>query len=274
MNKTTTSNPAERALQSIVTVTPTRGPVISGTVVGPELVLTVAHVLRGGSAIVTAAEQPLNAVLAGRDAFTDLALLRVPGLVAEPVSRGVAPRLGDAVFAVARPQTGPMVTSGVLSGHLTGQGGRRWLMTDARPFPGFSGGALVNEEGGLVGLLNAGVSRGELLGVSSETALEVSGQLAVQGTVARGRLGVSTQRVRLADGAAGLLTVGIEAEGAAARAGLLVGDVLHSWNGEPIRTGDELLSLVLAAAHQTAELGITRGEEALTLSVNVGVQPA
>ncbi|WP_424952799.1 S1C family serine protease [Deinococcus sp.] len=269
MSESNPNSPVEHALQSVVTVSSARGPVISGTVIGPELVLTTAHVLRGGALRVTLAGHTLEAALVGRDPLTDLAALRVPGLSAAPIAPGTAPRLGDAVFAAARPEHGPMVTSGVFSAQVR-ERGRHWLLTDARPFPGFSGGALISETGGLLGLLNAGVSRGELLSVPAEVALGVTEQLAARGKVARGRLGVSTQPVRLADGAVALLTVGIEPGSAAATAGLLVGDVLRSWNEAPLQSGDELLVQVLGAAGQTVTLGVTRGAARLELSVTVG----
>ncbi len=265
----------DSAFASIVTVRAARGPAVSGTVVGPELVLATAHVLRGGAAQVTAGgEAAREASLAGHDPLTDLALLRVPGLTAPALSAGRAAQLGEPVFAVARPASGPMVTAGILSGEVTGRGGQRWLLTDARPFQGFSGGALVGESGALLGVLNAGVSRGELLAVPAAVALDISGQLAVGGAVARGFLGVQTQGVRLPDGEHALLVTGMEADSPAADAGVLVGDLLREWNGDAIRRGEDLLALVLAGARQQVSLGLLRGGQPVTLSVTVGARGA
>ena len=270
MNESAQSSPVEQALQSIVGVRSGRGPAISGTRVGPDLVLTIAHVLRGGTVTVTDDQGVHPATLAGRDPLSDLALLRVPGLTGPILTAASVPGLGAPVMAVARPAGGPMVTAGVLSGQLTGEGQQRWLLTDARPFQGFSGGALIDDAGGMVGLLNAGVSRGELLATPASVALDISGQLAVRGRVSRGRLGVSTQPVRLKGGESALLAIGVDEDGAGAAAGLLVGDVLQSWNGEALRSPGDLLGRVLGAAHQTVHLGVLRGGEEVSLAVTLG----
>ncbi len=82
-----------------------------------------------------------------------------------------------------------------------------------------------------------------------------------------GRLGASTQPVRLPGGERALLIVGIEDGSAAATGGLPVGDVLQSWNGEALLTPQDLLGRVLHSAHQTVQLGVLRGGQLVSLDV-------
>lgn len=267
---------AERALRSVVTVWAGNRP-ISGTVVGDGLVLTVEHVLSSDTVMVHTEDTQLEGHVAGRDPSSDLALLRVANLNAPALPEGPAPRLGAFVLAAARPGPSPMVSSGVVSG-LGRLGGRRavrggeWLLTDASPFPGFSGSALVNASGALVGLVNAGVSRGEIVAVPTARALEVARALAERGTLPRGYLGVATQAVRLPGGEAGLLVMGVEDASPAAAGGVLLGDVLRSWNGENVAQAETLLERVTLAAGQAVQLGVLRGGVPVTLSVTVGTR--
>ncbi|WP_295823544.1 trypsin-like peptidase domain-containing protein [uncultured Deinococcus sp.] len=174
------------------------GPPISGSVIGAGLVLTVAHVLHADDVtVVTATGQNLAATVAGRDPTTDLALLRVPGLDVPALSAGGPVRVGELLLAVGRPAHGVQATLGFMErGAPAGGPGRGWLPSGAAPFRGVSGGALVDARGGLVGILNAGVSRGDLLAVPADRALKVAGLLDAAGRVPRGYLGLSTQPVR------------------------------------------------------------------------------
>lgn len=271
----TLAGAAERALAGVVTVwAPGRRP-ISGTVVGGEQVLTVDHALGGDDVTVQSEDGQFSGTVAGRDPTTDLALVRVPGLRAPALRVGPSPRLGTFVLALARPAGGPMVSGGVISGEGRGRRGTPgdgWLLTDARPYPGFSGGALVNEAGEFVGLVNAGLSRGEIMALLAVRAVEVAGELAVRGTLPRGYLGVATQEVRLPGGPSGLLVVSVEPGSPAGEGGVLLGDVLLRWNGEPVGDGEVLLGRVAGAAGTAVRLGLLRGGQARDLTVTVGTR--
>ncbi|WP_309571444.1 trypsin-like peptidase domain-containing protein [Deinococcus sp.] len=192
---TTLADAVQTVSTSIVTVR--GGRPISGTVIGAGLVLTVAHVLHADDVtVVTPDGQELPATVAGRDPATDLALLKVPGLDAPALAAGGDVRVGELLLAVGRPEHGVQATLGFME-HASGGRGRErgWVPSGAAPFPGVSGGALVDARGGLVGVLNAGVSRGTLLAVPAERALKVAGLLDSTGRVPRGFLGLSTQPV-------------------------------------------------------------------------------
>ncbi|WP_245556486.1 S1C family serine protease [Deinococcus aquatilis] len=189
---------AQTAGQYVVTVL-TGGPAtVSGTVVADGQVLTAAHVLHGDEVKVRTADgRELSATVAGRDPSTDLALLRVEGLnlPAMTVSGGV--RVGELLLAVGRPMHGLQVTLGLMERAAPPERGpmRGWLDAGAAPFRGVTGGALVDARGGLVGILNAGVSRGTLLAVPAARALRVADLLNTAGRVPRGYLGLATQPV-------------------------------------------------------------------------------
>ncbi len=319
----------EAASRSVVAVKAERS--ISGTVVGDGLVLTVAHVLHADEVtVVTPDGRELAATVAGRDGSSDLALLKVDGLNLPALQAGGA-RVGELLLAVGRPRHGGPHPGG--QGHGVqatlgfmersfgdggfGEGGpdRGWLPSGAVPFRGVSGGALVDARGGLVGVLNAGVSRGTLLAVPAARALHVADLLGRTGRVPRGYLGVATQPVMFPqeDGATpdrgtpddtpaasspqrgagegrgrgrggwgggrgrwgrggrlGLTVVSVENGSPAAHGGLLVGDVLLSLDGEPVRRPPELLWRVRERAGDTVTIRVLRGGQEQDLTVVVG----
>ncbi|GGK89595.1 hypothetical protein GCM10010844_05170 [Deinococcus radiotolerans] len=180
----------EQAARSVVTVRAARP--VSGTVVGEDLVLTPAHLLHLDEIpVVTPDGQTLTGVVVGRDPGSDLALLRVDGLNVPALTVGEAGRAGELLLAVGRPPVGVQASLGLNPGRARDG----WLHAGAQPFPGVSGGALVNASGELVGVLNAGVRRGQLLAVPAARAARVADLLSREGRVPRGYLGLATQPV-------------------------------------------------------------------------------
>lgn len=180
----------EQAARSVVTVRAARP--VSGTVVGEGLVLTPAHLLHADEVpVVTPDGQTRTGVVVGRDPGSDLALLRVDGLNVPALTAGEAGRAGELLLAVGRPTGGVQASLGLNPGRARDG----WLHAGAQPFPGVSGGALVNAQGELVGVLNAGVRRGHLLAVPAARAAGVADLLSREGRVPRGYLGLATQPV-------------------------------------------------------------------------------
>ncbi len=209
----TLADSVETAAHSLVTVQTQRP--VSGTVIGDGLILTAAHVLHGDEIDITTPDgRTLSATVAGSDPASDLALLKVDGLNMPALSVSTGVRVGELLLAVGRPHDAPQVALG-----LYGQPARNgWLPSGAAPFRGVTGGALIDARGGLVGVLNAGISRmvamqeperrgrgpgrggpapAVLLAVPAERALKVAGLLGSEGRVPRGYLGIGTQPVRL-----------------------------------------------------------------------------
>lgn len=182
----------EHAAQSIVSVLAHRP--VSGTVVGEGLILSAAHLLHADEVQVQTPDgRTLTANVVGRDPATDLALLKVEGLNLTPLGQdqgGQHPRTGELLVAVGRPPHGVQAALGLFNRPQRG-----WLDSGAPPFRGVSGGALLDSRGALVGVLNAGLSRGSLLAVPADKALKVADMLGTTGRVKRGFLGIATQPV-------------------------------------------------------------------------------
>jgi serine protease Do len=239
----------------------------------------VARALRGGAVrVVLRDNREFAAGVAKSDRRLDLALLRLDGGPGEltPAAFGDSDvlRVGEFVFAVGHPwgRLGA-ATAGIVSGRPVrgGRGGRAaYLRSDVALAPGNSGGPLLNSRGEVVGI-NAMVYGGTALSVPGNAAAAWASQPESRGP----RLGVGILQVDLpeplrSEGGceAGLMVAALEAGGPAARAGLLVGDVLLSASGEP--TCDvEALAEALAGAGDTVGLRLLRAGEILHVEVSL-----
>ncbi len=241
----------------------------SGVVIDARrgLILTNNHVIAGADDIQVALAdgRVLTAEIVGADEDTDVGVIRVDArdLVAVPVARSEALRVGDFVVAVGNPfGLGQTVTSGIVSAlgrhGLPGMGYQNFIQTDASINPGNSGGALVNLRGELIGINTAifnpgGSSAGNIgigFAIPSDLALNVMQQLLERGEVRRGTLGVEAQDISDEIGTAfglggtsGVIVTRVQAGSAAATAGLRTGDVITALNGQPVRNQQELTNL-------------------------------
>jgi S1-C subfamily serine protease len=217
------------------------------------VIVTADHTLRRDEEIsVTLPEGGMiPAVLAGRDASTDLAVLTLQAAefpVAD-IGDAAALRVGHVVLAVARPgERGVSASWGVISA-LGGpwrswHGGQidRFIRPDVSLYPGFSGGPLVDGHGRVMGINTSG-PRSIVLTIPPETINRVVGQLLEKGRIVRGYLGLGMQPVRLPEsvkqtlnlrGTSGIIIVAVEPSSPAEKAGLLIGDVLVALDGVPV----------------------------------------
>jgi serine protease Do len=233
-------------------------------------VLTNDHVVAhaGGPLHVELADgRTLPAEVTARAPQLDLALLSVPAqdLPAASTGDSRALRVGELVFAVGHPWGQPwVVTAGIVSalGKAPVRNGERsapYIRSDVRLAPGNSGGPLLNARGEVVGI-NAMIFGGDLaVAIPSHVAADWLGTEPQQAQERRGLLGVQVQPVELpaalegawSGRAAGLLVVGLAPDGPAARAGLLVGDVLLDVAGEPVESPAALRDALTARAGRT-----------------------
>jgi S1-C subfamily serine protease len=280
----------EKASAATVTVDARRRMPASGIAFRSNLVLTADHVVEREDDIHIGLPDgsQVGARLAGRDPGSDLALLQTDhdGLaIAEAAPRAAS--IGQLVLALGRPSSeGIQASLGVVSAVggpvRTGRGGllEHYLRTDTIPYPGFSGGPLINTAGQALGLNTSGLARGVSLTIPVPFAWQVAEALAQHGSVRRGYLGIRSQPVALPpaqrqalgrDQSTGLLLVGVEDDSPAARAGLLVGDILVALSGDPITDPDELLArLVGALVGQPTPLQVLRGGQPQTITVTIG----
>jgi S1-C subfamily serine protease len=282
----------ERAAQSIVLVNARQRFPASGIVLAPDLILTAEHVVERDEdlSIITADDQELAAQLAGRDAATDIAVLKIASTSLQPASEAERPaRVGQMVLAVGRPtRSGPMASLGIVGAVLgpwrSPRGGmlERVIRTDAIPYPGFSGGPLVGIDGSVVGMMTTGLANGPATGIPFATAKEIAQALAQHGQLKRGYLGISSQPVKLPDGAptvndiqpkVGLLLVHVEPGSPAAQAGMLLGDVLIALDQQVIEDMDDLQALLSGnRVGQTVPAHVIRGGELRELQVTIGTR--
>lgn len=260
----------------------------SGMIIAPDLVLTADHVLEREDelAITTGDGRELAALFVGRDPATDLAVLRVAGLGDQTaVAASHEARVGQIVLAIGRPSGhGPMASIGIVSavgGPLrTARGGvlERFIQTDATPYPGFSGGPLIDTQGAVLGLLTTGLVGGVPLAVPATAAWQIAQTIIQQGYIKRGYLGISSQPVDLREaqraGRAqqrGLLVVRVEPNSPAEASGLLLGDILVGLAGRTIADTDDLQAL-LTGDHvgQALSAEVIRGGAIHTLRVTIG----
>ncbi len=263
----------------------------SGIIYQSDLVVTANHVVEREDdlTVVFSDGKSVSARLAGRDPGRDIALLRLAQPGAGPAQvTGSTVQVGQPVFALARPGSGGVEASfGTISAigdnpvH-TGRGGvlEKYLRAEVNPYPGFSGGPLVDLEGRLVGMNTSSFSMGSLITIPADVLWKAAQYLAEHGSVRQGYLGIRSQPVSLTEANqaalsrtqdSGLLLVGIERESPAASAGLIVGDILVGIAGQPL-TSHELLQSRLTSemVGKAVSLDILRGGQRIDVSVTVG----
>ena len=216
-------------------------------------ILTNFHVIEDADEITVALEdnRALEATVVGSDADSDIAVLQVEaeGLEEMPLGDSEGLRVGDFVLAIGNPfRLRHTVTSGIVSGlgrtGINPEGYEDFIQTDASINPGNSGGALVNLRGELIGINTAifsgtGGNIGIGFAIPVNMARTVMDQIISFGGVRRGLLGVNIGTVTpdiaetydLAD-TTGAFVTEVSSGSAAEAAGLEIGDVIVSVDGE------------------------------------------
>ena len=278
----------ESALDSVVTLWPVwpepgaaagrEEPQGSAVAIAPGgYLVTALHVVRGAREIraVPRTGPQLEARLLGSDPATDLALLKVEAElpVLEPAPR---PALGAPVCALGNPfGSGPSVSCGVVSARdRTGMGFNRiedFIQTDAAVNPGMSGGALVDAQGRLLGVLLAIFTReadgdiGLNFAASRQLVERVVGDLMAGASVRRSSPGFRVAGLDREDQLRwrGVRIVAVGAGGAAAAAGLEPGDVVTAVGERAVaKPSDVATAIQLHRPGETVVIEYLRGGEA------------
>jgi S1-C subfamily serine protease len=231
------------------------------------------------------------ATLVGRDASTDLALLKLQDieLPTADIGNTSSLKVGHLVLAVARlGESGLSASLGVISAlggaWQTWSGGQidQFVRLDLTLYPGFSGGPLIDAQGHVVGINTSG-PRSMVLAIPTATVDRVVDQLLERGHVARGYLGLGMQPVRLPDRlksllnlqvSSGVIVVTVEPDGPAEKAGVLIGDILIAIQDHPVSdTGDVQTLLSPERAGKLLRVQIIRGGTLAELAITLGERP-
>jgi S1-C subfamily serine protease len=196
-------------------------------------------------------------------------------------------RVGHLALAVARSwSNGLTASAGIVSiiGGPLPTGRRRAIheviRTTAPMHSGFAGGAFVDTNGALVGIATASTIRGLGVVIPSAIAWQTAKDLLEHGRMKRGYIGIAGQPVHDIQGGTGdrrdaLLVVAVTADGPAARAGVLVGDIILALDGQAIGAPEDLLDLLAGdRVGKPATLQVLRGGAPADVKVTVGERPA
>lgn len=275
---------------SVVQVLPHRRPA-SGVVFDADTVITTSRALGRDDTLKVRTDdgRVLDAEIKAWDPATRLVLVRAPGLAAPVPLRAEAPvRVGQIGLGVGRSWSNAITaTSGIVSvigGPLPtgpGQSIDRVIRTNAQMHSGFAGGAFIDATGRLTGIATAAEIRGLAVVIPIDIAWKTAATLAEHGTMPRGYLGLSGQPVDLparqrekADATRALLVAAVSAGGPADTGGILVGDVIVSFDGHSVRSPVDLLELLGAeSVGKVIDVQLVRGGAAQTVRVRVGTRP-
>jgi serine protease Do len=268
----------------------------SGVIVSADgYILTNNHVVENAAEILVTLNdrRQLKAKVIGTDPESDLAVIKVDAedLPALTFADSDKIEVGDTVLAVGNPfGLGQTVTSGMVSalGRATlGLDYEDFIQTDAAINPGNSGGALIDTNGRLVGINTAILSRtggfqGIGFAIPANLARNVMQQLASDGRVVRGFLGVSINDLtpelalsfELPERQAGALVVEVTGDSPADKSGLKHGDIITHLNGREI-LGARQLKLAVADVRpgQTVEATVLRDGDKEQMDLTVGTRP-
>lgn len=272
----------ERTAQGIVVLRGARRPPLSGLHWRPGLIVTADEAMEREDDITVLRPDGKSAPasLVGRDASTDIALLRFEpdGMPALDIGDAASLRTGNLVLAIARNEVGPLASLGVAalagSAWQSMRGGKidRFIRLDLRLSPSAEGGAMVDASGSVLGMAVRGPRR-LVLGIPASTIDRVVDQLLAKGYIARGYLGAGLRPARRGE-ETGLLIVSIDPDGPSAQAGLMVGDIVTGWNGQAVaRVRDAMALLGPDSVGSVAALRLLRGGDAIAKNVTIGERP-
>jgi S1-C subfamily serine protease len=249
-------------------------------------ILTAAHVVEGASdvRIRLADGDRVAGEVIGADPATDVAVVRAArrNLEVATLGVGVPVKVGQLAVAVGSPfGLDQSVTSGIISAVdraivTQGTAVSSMIQTDASINPGNSGGALADRQGRIIGINDAirsdsGVNSGVGFAIPIETAVSVADAL-VRGITPRiGFLGVSGTEP--SSGSAGALVTQVSPDGPADDGGIKSGDLITTFDGEPVASMIDLAAKVRRTQPGTpVTLSVVRNSNRMSIEVRIGEQ--
>ena len=248
----------------------------------PGLIITAEEALsEEGDFIVTVPSgESLAARLVGRDHTTDIALLRIDRSDLPPIPLETKPvPVGTLALAVGAEDGAAIAAMGVVSRSI----GPWWSLRggeinarielDLRMRQSAEGGLAIDATGRAIGMTVFGPRR-RVLVIPSATIERVAARLEKHGHIPRGYVGLGFQLVAIEGGERGVMVMNLESQGPGAKAGVHQGDIIVTWNGEPVRHVRSLLrALGPDSVGQTVTLGLRRGGETKNVPLTIGERP-
>jgi S1-C subfamily serine protease len=249
-----------------------------GTVTTAKEVLTSDRLIGASTSVeVTTADGVVHtAHIVGRDATSDLVLLRLDAAIPAAESAQSPSRPGDDVWVVGASKPGgtspwmSKVTLASTEGLVSVSSGPTTsglLEAGAASNPATAGGALVDGTGDVAGILLSPVGNGGMTyAVPIETALAIAADLRSLGYARHGALGIDGT-----DAPEGPVVTGVVPEGPADRAGIEAGDVVESVDEHEVETMEEVMAHIRHDSPGTAiVLEIRRGTQQLAVTATLG----
>jgi S1-C subfamily serine protease len=277
----------EAAAPSIVQVHGRRR-VAAGIVVAENTVLTTAAIHEDKAAIRAGNGKTAEGAVLGRLSHMGLTVLRVEGLGLLPLPPADEPKPGHLAVAVGRTWSGGVMAAfapiAVVGGPLrTGRSSAidRVIRIQHEPHGALNGGVLLDTAGRGLGIITSMAIRGTAVVIPASLAWAAATKVSTEGGTRQGFLGVSSMAVPIPErqraGRAqtfGLLISQVSPHSPADTAGLMVGDVLVAFDGQPIEQAEELVTRLRGSGiGKPVPMTVLRGSTAVDVSVTVGERP-
>ena len=277
------------ASPSVVQVNGGRRPA-SGVVYAAGVIVTTTRALASERGLQVRQDdgRAADAELAGWDPASGIAVLRAQIEAPTLTPSTTQVRVGNIGIAIARSWSNALTASAgivaVIGGPL--RTGRRRAIeqvfrTTAPMHEGFAGGAFLDGGGGLIGVATASSIRGFGVVIPASIAWKAAATILEHGRVKRGYIGIAGQPVALAEQQRalvgrerGLLVVNVMPDGPAARAGILVGDIVVSLENNAVDSPEQLMDLLMTiGAGKALPVQVIRGAATMDIPVTTGERP-
>jgi len=284
----------EQAAATVVAVHSEPRGSASGVVWRSGVIVTSEHALRRDEDIrVTLADgRVAQATLVGRDPSTDLAVLKCAEATTAIANAGDPTTLkpGSLILAVGRTRaSGPVAAFGIVS--LVANERKTWTGVSLTPYvrldvsiqPTAVGGAVVDAEGKIFGVITPRFGRFGSTLTPATTVNNVVDTLLEKGRIPRGYLGVGLQPVRLPEALrqtlkreerTAVIVLEIEPDSPANRAGLMIGDIIVSLGGNVVSRLEDIHSKLHGSAiGKPFAIGFVRGGALQQAEITVAERP-
>lgn len=250
-------------------------------------IVTNYHVIADAEELTVELKDGRTAIpqIVGYDQATDLAVLKInlDDLPYAILNSAITSTIGDLAFAIGYPfGVGQVTTMGIVSS--TGNQFRvaeyeDYIHADVSTFPGNSGGALINSNGDLIGIISSRTENSAMsFAISAQLTMDVVEQIVTNGRVIRGWLGFDGSPLNRSGrelyGQSSYLVNGVTPGGPADLAGMQANDIITTIDGRIEETAIDLRMLIASyKPGQKVILDVIRNDQTLSLEMTVDERP-